>query len=627
MLRKTLGGAFALVTLVGLTGCGFGGPKPDPVATSVAAALAHHDVRRVAFAGPDAKQAQAQLASTLGGLADLRSTVTAGAIKTNGDAATATLTWTWKTGTRTWTTHAPMALTKADNTWRVVWKPSLVYPGLDAERTLGVTTLTAPRGPILGAGDAPIVRPRAVDRYGIDKAHVSGAQAVAAAHRLAALVRIDPTAYAKQVRKAGPKAYVEAITIRTGSPDAPDRTEVDAIKGALVVRTTLPLAPSRTFASAILGTVGQPTAEMVKKSNGTLSAGDQVGLGGLQARYDARLGGTPGIRVDLVDASGSGNPTRKQLFSAPPVAGTALHTTLSIPAQSLAERALAGTTTPAALVAIQPSTGNILAAASGPASNGYNTATFAQYAPGSTFKIVSSLALLRSGVTPTTIVDCPPTVTVDGKQFKNYSDYPPSEIGRIPFRSAIANSCNTAVIGQRHRLGTTTLGDAAAALGLGVDHEVGFPAYFGSVPPAGSATEAAADMIGQGKVQASPLTMATVAASVKQGAAVVPRLLTDLTPVAATPSVPLTAKEAAQLRSLMRAVVTEGSGRVLLGLPGPPVLAKTGTAEYGSKLPLRTHAWMIAVHGDLAVAVFVEDGQSGSGTAGPILKQFLLGMH
>jgi cell division protein FtsI/penicillin-binding protein 2 len=57
------------------------------------------------------------------------------------------------------------------------------------------------------------------------------------------------------------------------------------------------------------------------------------------------------------------------------------------------------------------------------------------------------------------------------------------------------------------------------------------------------------------------------------------------------------------------------------------VLAKTGTAEYGSKLPLRTHAWMIAVHGDLAVAVFVEDGQSGSGTAGPILKQFLLGMH
>ena len=76
----------------------------------------------------------------------------------------------------------------------------------------------------------------------------------------------------------------------------------------------------------------------------------------------------------------------------------------------------------------------------------------------------------------------------------------------------------------------------------------------------------------------------------------------------------------------MRAVVTDGSGRVLADLPGAPVLAKTGTAEYGQKAPLRTHAWMVAIHGNLAVAVFVEDGQSGSGTAGPILRQFLLDM-
>ena len=76
----------------------------------------------------------------------------------------------------------------------------------------------------------------------------------------------------------------------------------------------------------------------------------------------------------------------------------------------------------------------------------------------------------------------------------------------------------------------------------------------------------------------------------------------------------------------MRGVVTDGSGRLLADLPGAPVLAKTGTAEFGRRRPLHTHAWMIAVHGDLAVAVFVEDGESGSGTAGPILKQFLLDM-
>ena len=53
------------------------------------------------------------------------------------------------------------------------------------------------------------------------------------------------------------------------------------------------------------------------------------------------------------------------------------------------------------------------------------------------------------------------------------------------------------------------------------------------------------------------------------------------------------------------------------------MIAKTGTAEYGNDEPRRTHAWMIAAQGDLAVAVFVQDGESGSQTAGPLLRAFL----
>ena len=86
---------------------------------------------------------------------------------------------------------------------------------------------------------------------------------------------------------------------------------------------------------------------------------------------------------------------------------------------------------------------------------------------------------------------------------------------------------------------------------------------------------------------------------------------------------PLTSEEARQLRGMMRGVVAEGSGRVLGNLPGPAVLAKTGTAEYGASKPLKTHAWMIAAQGDLAVAVFVNDGKTGSATAGPLLRTFL----
>ena len=76
---------------------------------------------------------------------------------------------------------------------------------------------------------------------------------------------------------------------------------------------------------------------------------------------------------------------------------------------------------------------------------------------------------------------------------------------------------------------------------------------------------------------------------------------------------------------MMRGVVTDGTGRRLADLSGGPVIAKTGTAEYGPTGNIKTHAWMIAAQDDLGVAVFVNDGESGSGTAGPLLKAFLDG--
>lgn len=117
------------------------------------------------------------------------------------------------------------------------------------------------------------------------------------------------------------------------------------------------------------------------------------------------------------------------------------------------------------------------------------------------------------------------------------------------------------------------------------------------------------------------MAMAAVVASVASGETVIPHLVEGT--VATSKAKPLTRQEAKQLRSMMRGVVSEGSGRVLGSLAGPPVMAKTGTAEYGTSKPLKTHAWMIAAQGDLAVAVFVNDGKSGSSTAGPLLRTFL----
>ena len=430
---------------------------------------------------------------------------------------------------------------------------------------------------------------------------------------------IEARGFVKQVKAAGPKAFVQAIVYRRNDVPAPVLSGISGIKGARAISDKLPLAPTKDFASAILGTVGPATAELVKDSDGRIKPGDDVGISGLQKRYDEQLFGTRGATVVAVDEKGE----RRTLFTADPTPGKPLRTTIDPAIQQTAQRVLADVPSGSALVAIRPSTGDLVAVASGPGSKGYNTATYGRYAPGSTFKVVSTLALLRAGVTPQTKVPCPATTVVDGKSFKNYDDYPASGLGEITFEDALANSCNTAFISQRDKLDPQSLAQAAASLGLGVDHDLGFPAYFGEVGEAASETQAAASMIGQGSVLASPMAMATVVASVLERKTVLPRLLPDTDVQQKEPAKPLTTAEAARLRSMMRAVVERGSGQLLDDLPGGPVIAKTGTAEFGEQPPLPTHAWMMAGRGDLAVAVFVERGDSGSGTAGPILHDFL----
>jgi cell division protein FtsI/penicillin-binding protein 2 len=619
-----------LVLGLAASGCGFfdKGAEARKAAEAFASALQKGDVRSVAFTQPSAAQDYAALAKTLGRPAE----VTVDQVTRSGNTASVRLNWSVDLGGHTWKHQTHADLVDRGGTWEVAWKPSILVDSLKAGETFQVSRIRPERGSILGRDDQPIVVPRPVIRFGIDRAQVDATAAPDSARRLATVVGIGADPYVAQVTKAGPKAFVQAIVMRRDSVSNGLLGKVQAIPGARAISDHLPLAPSKSFAAAILGTVGPATKEIVDKSAGRLQAGDDAGLSGLQLRYDAQLGGTPGVKVSALpprtEATEEQPGEPRTLYQVDPIKGQDLHTTLDLRLQQRADELLAGVGPASAVVAIQPSTGAILAAASGPGSKGYNTATFGRYAPGSTFKVVSALALLRSGLTPQSPVPCTPTIVVNGKKFKNYSDYPSNRLGRISLRDALANSCNTAFISQHSRLQGTDLADAAAALGFGVDRDLGFPAYFGQVPPPASETEGAADMIGQGKVLASPMAMATVVASVAQGGAVVPRLLTAVgdqavpSPEAPTDH-PLTAAEAGRLQAMMRAVVAEGSGAVLQPLQPPAVIAKTGTAEYGDTPPLPTHAWMIAAQGDLAVALFVDTGQSGSQTAGPILKAFL----
>jgi cell division protein FtsI/penicillin-binding protein 2 len=614
-----------------LTGCeaaeDLGGPDPHNAAAALATALGSGDFQAVTFTDATADEAKRSYSKVTEGMGEVDPAVEVAGVEDADDTATVQLAWSWPLGGRaatqsgagTWAYRAEATMRLVDDEWQAVWEPAVIESSLEKGEVLDSSSVDPERGQITGAGGQRLVTDRPVERFGIDRTQVKPARAGDSARQLAQLVGIDAAPYARQVEAAGDEAFIEAIVFRRDEvPPEVDPQHLAAIPGAIAVSDTLPLAPTREFAAPILGTVGEVTAEMIKDDPEKYEIGDEAGLSGLQARYDDQLRGTSGLVVQAVDAEGS----ERELFSEEPTPGKPLRLTLDVRLQQAAERQLADVGPASALVAIRPSNGDILVAANGPGTNGYNMATFGQFAPGSTFKSVSSLALLRDGLTPSSIVPCTGRIVVDGKAFENYDDYPAGGLGRIPLRTAVANSCNTAFISQAGKLSDDALADAASSLGMGIDHDVGFPAYFGSVEPPASETEAAADMIGQGKILASPMVMATVIASIQSGSTVLPRMVKDWEVDQA--DVPeLAGAEASQLRTLLRGVVTSGSGSLLADVPGPPVIAKTGTAEFERGGRLRTHAWMIAGQDDLAVAAFVDEGSSGSGTAGPILESFL----
>jgi cell division protein FtsI/penicillin-binding protein 2 len=619
-----------VLALVGvLAACSGGGDDRQRTADALADALASGDFADVPLDGATAAEAGEARTAAYAALDPWQPEVAAGDVVAAADddaAASVELTFTWDVGSSaaawTYTTHANLA--KVDDEWRARWSTMLLAPDLAAGETLQVHRVQAERADVLGAGDAVLVESRPVFRIGIDKTRIPAEQADGAARGLAAALGLDAEAYAAQVAAAGEKAFVEAIVVREDDA-AYDRGALAALPGVNMIATELPLAPNRAFARPVLGTVGQATAEVVEDSDGAVVAGDLAGLSGLQAQFDAQLRGEPGLTV----VATAGGAQERQLFHVEPQVGEPLRTTIDPAVQQAAEDLVATVTGSAsAIVAIRPSTGDVLAAASGPGGGGMSTATLGLYAPGSTFKVASSLALLRAGLTPDSTVTCPETATVDGRSFQNYPGYPAEALGDITLRTAVAESCNTAFLTAAGTAPQEALADAAASLGLVPDADLGFAATLGEVPAeATGGTDHAASMIGQARVQATPLGMATVAASVAAGARVTPRLLLGTAGETATPAPdpaqPLTTAEADALRSMMRAVVTEGGGDFLQDVPGPEVIAKSGTAQYGAGDDLQNHAWMIAAQGDLAVAVFVETGDFGSTTSGPLLEAFL----
>jgi cell division protein FtsI/penicillin-binding protein 2 len=352
--------------------------------------------------------------------------------------------------------------------------------------------------------------------------------------------------------------------------------------------------------------------------------GEIVGLSGLEQAYDARLAGRPGLLVQAVKAGSK--PGRLTLYKSAGRPGRPLRTTLELGAQQAADTALAGVKQSSALLALRISSGSVIAVTVGPDPGGYDTALLGKYPPGSTFKVITALALLEHGLKPNDTVDCPPAITVDGKRFHNTER---EALGLTSFANDFARSCNTAFASLAPRVTGKALPAAARAFGIGNRLHLGVPAFAGIVPVATSQVELAAEAFGQGRILVSPVAMASVAAAVSRGRWRAPRLVVTARPTAPLLGPRLPQAAVATLRTLMRQVVTSGTGTALATQPGPPVFGKTGTAEIGDRHPPRTDAWFIGYQGDIAFAALVADTHNGFGgtVTAPIIARFLTHLH
>jgi len=576
-LRHKLFALFATLVLA-LAGCG--DDAADRLNTAVhtfADALSKGDASAAAAVTTD----PAQASDTLGKLFDSlgrNAHFEVSTVDRKDNEATLRLAATWKFGKdghNQWTYTSTGSASQDGDQWKILWNPSTVAPGL-ATGPLSYSTLT------------PDPAGRVLDRTGAELL----------TQQVVTLVNVSPEADVNAVA-----ALLNPID--TGITAESLQTQLDAANGQPVTAITLrgeDLAPIEEALSATPNVTLAPQTRLLTSDKALASPT----LSGLSDLWQRATDDATGWAVSATTATGS---ERVGGQDPKPVADIA--STLDIGMVRASREALAALPTPAAMVVIQPSTGDVLAVGQNPAADAEGPiALTGLYPPGSTFKTVTVSAALQAGqVTPDSVVACPGSENIEGRQIPNDDNF---DLGQVPLHTAFARSCNTTMGRLAVNLPPDGLTKAATQLGLGIDYTApGMTTVTGKVPVADTAALRVEEGIGQGQVTASPFGMALVAAALARGSVPTPAIVAgqpgkpDHTPD------PLPAGIADQVKSMMRETITDGTATALQDIPG--LLGKTGTAEYIDDT--HAHGWFVGIDGDLALAVFVSD----AGSSGPAL--------
>lgn len=349
-----------------------------------------------------------------------------------------------------------------------------------------------------------------------------------------------------------------------------------------------------------------------------------VGVSGLEKSLEDLLTASSGADLLLVDEAGE---TLEVLGSKKAGKPEDVQVSLDIDMQRAAENAFGGTTGGA--VVIEPSTGDLLAVVSSAPfdPNNYvgvegvtpfNRALSGTYPPGSAMKVVTASAAIEERlVKPTTEVTGP-------SNYKGVHNFESGEFGSISFQLATQKSVNTAFAQIAEDLGSETMTEYAEKFGFNKESTMPLETATPSFPKPQDLTDLMWSSIGQAQVLATPLQMATVAATVaNDGTRMEPRVLLADPPEGVEVMSP---RSAETMTDLMEAVVVGGTGTAA-NLGTPTVAGKTGTAEVSVGGGIQNHAWFICFapsdDPEVAVAVVSEFGGIGGEVAAPLARQIL----
>ncbi|MBB2909763.1 cell division protein FtsI/penicillin-binding protein 2 [Streptosporangium becharense] len=520
-----------------------------------------------------------------------------------------------------WEYEGKLPLHLVDGRWKVRWSPGVLHPRLREGQRFAVEVVSKGRQPILDRTGDSLQQEATLHVAYVIPANLKNADELC--ERLAKVTGFPQDRLLSRIRSAPPNVQVPLVTFgRTRFAQL--RDQLTAIPGIQLTEQKQALAPDSP--EQIVGTVTAVTAEAVQQLGGPQRAGDTVGRTGLQKAYQEHLTGSTDTRVITVDLKTMQKTELKKWE--PGRSTSSIRTTLDRATQRAADTALTAGASPGMLVAVQASTGEVMAVSSTKEYHQEKDALAGRFSPGTAFSIMSVEGMLKARLSPKQKIACPAERSVAGAGFRQVG----SPAGMTPTLQAnFATGCVTALTSLARRIDGADLEASAARFGIESSWTLPLKGFSGSMKPLKNDAATAQAIAGQ-NVSVSPLSMALVAGAVASGTWRPPVLVTD--PQTFDPSAEVDPAKAVKqpnpvkipeetvstLRTFMRAGVVGGSARAAAA-PGDPVHGITAAAAEGQK-PL---AWFVGWQGDIAVAVLAQSSDPTAGAA--VAGRFFRGLN